>query len=102
MEAGRYAAPIHGYGGRGKLCYVKAGRCKVRRGGQGMVSSGAVSFGRVRHGEAVEARCRKSRLVLLRIGWSRRSRRGMERYVAVSRVAVSLGMAVKVRCGRLS
>jgi hypothetical protein len=33
-----------------------------------------VGSGKIRRGEAVEARCRKSWLVLLRIGWSRRFR----------------------------
>jgi len=36
-----------------EACYVVEWLGAVRLGGQGMVSSGAASFGRVRHGEAV-------------------------------------------------
>jgi hypothetical protein len=70
-----------GYGMARRLGLGKFWRGKLRLGGQGMVSSGAVSFGRVRHGGSGGAgyvserrgpawRVRRSRRVTLRLAGS--------------------------------
>jgi hypothetical protein len=75
---GSYGCPISRRSGCGEVCWVQVRIGQAVEEWRGMF--GSVAGGAVWLGLAVEARCRKLCLVLVRSGWSRRSCPVKDRY----------------------